>query len=186
MRIPLPVHYSISNLICNAMNFAIYYKFNLPTNCELWRVMQAQYFSSVTVLKQFQTDIFSIYINSQSLKLSEVTLKSSGTLICRMNMHVYMCITDQVPMHTIMFFLNVSGCQWGNWHIVLSIGGGVRVERGRGGSAEYKAPSGRNWHRWSHRPTEQHSMSAALLKKAPGIHGGLWQTWALCFSQQLV
>lgn len=47
-------------------------------------------------------------------------------------MHVYMCITDQVPMHTIMFFLNVSGCQWGNWHIVLSIGGGVRVEEGEG------------------------------------------------------
>ena len=53
-------------------------------------------------------------------------------------------------------------------------------------SAEYKAPSGRSWHRCSPRPTEQHSMSAAPLKRAPGIHGGLWQTWALCFSQQLV
>lgn len=50
--------------------------------------------------------------------------------------------------------------------IVLNVA--VGDGEGAGGlSAEHKAPSGRSFHRWSPRPTEQRSVSAALLNRAP-------------------
>lgn len=79
------------------------------------------------------------------------------------------CICISIPKHTIVCSLSVTGF-WGKADVQYSsIVVSSRVELG--GSAGYKAPSGRSWHRWSSRLTEQHSMSAALLKRALGIHG---------------